>query len=728
MESPRQLVHVYGGLWLPAPSDDVEVAIYIELQLLRGDLERLEKREGPAHASSFDFHQEYDLKLGNRYRRLRIPAPPPDPPLRLNAEGAEEWDWKKSFLQFAEEEIESQRESGRLEKGKENHLVAPAGFVTAPISVHLNYPPYKTKLSLNHDILDDSNICIRMVLEKGFTRDTAFLFDQFARREQRDKDIYNPIDDYGSRTVGIHAAWTETIRRNISAKVETIWGAPNKQRAFSMLNLTPMPIWGPNSDAFYLEWTKAAPRTLLRILVFVLHPESFIYHVDCRLAKQQDQVLNMAAKLVNLVVNETSFENFAKPRTMNLRPRIDAATLSFFSGDGFSPAKYGPIRPVTPSTKRVHVEQTDPKKKGKITGYFTQPSKNGLSKVDVEATAVPTEISTIAIESFRSKPHVFSFDQGSPEAILLAESSGLAAWFAGTAILNEAQEFDSVPKSMIDWIQSQHATFHGLVAKTAEDVYAIYCRYFQATVEEIEESDLGLKRMILNLFSSVTKAKCGRRNYTTLGEFVVKRLDFSSVSLKCGTCDREFDPDTDPGFWSKDINRYVATRTNRCKSESCVGKWSWLIPQDAELPWMRARIEELDRDFAVGEAPTKTHEKLYPLGHPGLPKQLEIMCRRCQEKSTDSQPRFVKTQPVAYFSKEKFCASQSCRDTKLANLERAGKSVRATGKNGAQKKSDYGLSSKHVPADPTYPYLFSVDIEKTPIGGTRVRIGHNGEF
>jgi hypothetical protein len=204
------------------------------------------------------------------------------------------------------------------------HLVRPSGDLRSPIAHHQHNPSFNTNDVTGIETADETNACIWLVMHNGFTQGTTLIFDHLARRENSEE--VDGIRDYSPAILGCHEDFVEEIRANMQAAVEVVWGAAVRERMKKVYRekgnpLTEFWLWGSFEDVcLYLEWSSPGPissqsRTLMRFIIFVIHPQVFLYPWGRKHARQQDLFLTAAGKLAKVAIEPMFFQS----RQLNTR-------------------------------------------------------------------------------------------------------------------------------------------------------------------------------------------------------------------------------------------------------------------------------------------------------------------------------------------------------------------------------------------------------------------------
>ncbi|KAI9746734.1 MAG: hypothetical protein M1818_000449 [Claussenomyces sp. TS43310] len=192
---------------------------------------------------------------------------------------------------------------------RQEEAVPPAGRLTWPIAHHLHNPNFMTKTPHTGETADLTSPCTALIMANTFVKDETLIYDHLARRE-----ITDGLIDYPQKVLLCHEAWLSTLRKNMFAKVETIYGRVVQNRMFRIYELEPLKLWGKlEGITIYLEWTSSTleiPKAIIRILVFAIHPQFFLLPWGKKFAKTQDQLNLIAHNLEGLPCNNKFCEDW----------------------------------------------------------------------------------------------------------------------------------------------------------------------------------------------------------------------------------------------------------------------------------------------------------------------------------------------------------------------------------------------------------------------------------
>lgn len=118
---------------------------------------------------------------------------------------------------------------------------------------------------------DISNPSICQISKAGFSLENSFIFDHIARRDlSEDVRLF-----YNDDILTVHEDFMLSLRRAMAAKIEICWGKEVCIRMKKLLKLAPLRLWGEYKDTEL--WLEFDQDSVIRIIVFVNHPQYFMY-------------------------------------------------------------------------------------------------------------------------------------------------------------------------------------------------------------------------------------------------------------------------------------------------------------------------------------------------------------------------------------------------------------------------------------------------------------------
>lgn len=102
-----------------------------------------------------------------------------------------------------------------------DEIVRPSRGLDSPITHHLHKPSFNTNHLNDVETADETNACIWLVMQNGFTKDRTVIFDHLARREET--EVLDGLRDYLEGILVFHEEYLDEVRTNISATVEIVY-------------------------------------------------------------------------------------------------------------------------------------------------------------------------------------------------------------------------------------------------------------------------------------------------------------------------------------------------------------------------------------------------------------------------------------------------------------------------------------------------------------------------
>ena len=96
-----------------------------------------------------------------------------------------------------------------------DELVRPSGELDSSIAHHLHNPTLDTNYLHGIETADNTNACIRLAMQNGFTKGKILIFTHLARREKSEEA--DGIKDYPESILRCHEEYVTELRTNMSA-------------------------------------------------------------------------------------------------------------------------------------------------------------------------------------------------------------------------------------------------------------------------------------------------------------------------------------------------------------------------------------------------------------------------------------------------------------------------------------------------------------------------------
>lgn len=215
---------------------------------------------------------------------------------------------------MAEEEVRAWKTLGVTRDP--GFLLPPSGSLDAAVACHLHCTPFSVADPYSRATCDQTNICMKQLMDIGFTEDRCLLYDHLFRREALDG-----FQLYPAEILRIHEGFTTHLRREMWAIVDVCWGSYVQKRVKETCTLIPLPLWGSyESIELWLECedderTQSDTGRFVRFVVFLLHPQAMLYAPRGTKGRLQDLYLSIISKLAGMSLDETFYEFNHKPGT-----------------------------------------------------------------------------------------------------------------------------------------------------------------------------------------------------------------------------------------------------------------------------------------------------------------------------------------------------------------------------------------------------------------------------
>lgn len=169
---------------------------------------------------------------------------------------------------------------------------------------------------------DETSPCTALIIAHGFD-ESSVMIDHTARRE----NLAEPICDYPSEILAYHENYLATVRQNMVAPVEVLYGSHVQQRMDQLIRPKFLDLWGSSEGiTFYLEreFPEAGnPQNqgrLSRFLIYAKHPQYFLGAWGKQWAMEQDRILGVAYRLARVTFTENLLQNRAWQHLINIKP------------------------------------------------------------------------------------------------------------------------------------------------------------------------------------------------------------------------------------------------------------------------------------------------------------------------------------------------------------------------------------------------------------------------
>lgn len=218
------------------------------------------------------------------------------------ASSSSSFDYKDEFKAFQEAETNLWRNQG-IERPKEELVPASGNLLAALLAHRLHNPSFTTTKVCNGITADSSNPCTALVMANGFD-DNTIMIDHVVRREVKDPFVYYPED-----ILACHEQHLSMVRNQMIAPVEVVYGVPTWKRTQRYLQgrLQPFDLWGSYKGIrLFLEWdsvevtNRTSERQLKRFLIAAFHPQNLLRAWSNNYKSAQDTLLEVAYNLAEV--------------------------------------------------------------------------------------------------------------------------------------------------------------------------------------------------------------------------------------------------------------------------------------------------------------------------------------------------------------------------------------------------------------------------------------------
>jgi hypothetical protein len=138
----------------------------------------------------------------------------------------------------------------------------------------------------------------------GFTNENAFWWDSHPWREDHP---FDPAKQYSPVVLRSHNQWYATLRANMHAKVEIVFGKPAQLATKALYRAVweELVLWDQHNTTVHLQFTGVSKKFLARILIIFPHPHAIYYNYSLETAVMLDSKLKVASPLAKVLRTES---------------------------------------------------------------------------------------------------------------------------------------------------------------------------------------------------------------------------------------------------------------------------------------------------------------------------------------------------------------------------------------------------------------------------------------
>lgn len=231
------------------------------------------------------------------------------------------FDYEQEFQRFCREEVGLWCNRG-IDRPKEELIQASGNLGTSRIAHHLHNPSFVTERVRDGFTADETSPCTALIIALGFD-ESSVMIDHTARRVYQAE----PIRDYPSEILACYENYLATVRQNMVAPVEVIYGNHVQQRMNQLIRPTYLDLWG-SYEGITLHLEREFPGAgnpqnqgrLLRFLIYAKHPQCFLSAWGKKWAIEQDRILSVAYRLACVTFTENLLQKRAWQQLINIKP------------------------------------------------------------------------------------------------------------------------------------------------------------------------------------------------------------------------------------------------------------------------------------------------------------------------------------------------------------------------------------------------------------------------
>ncbi|KAJ4857116.1 hypothetical protein T069G_08013 [Trichoderma breve] len=509
-------------------------------------------------------------------------------------------------------------------------LIPPSGSLNSPVACHLHCPSFTVIDPYSQETADESNVCIKQLIDIGFSPDRCVLYDHLSRREALDGFQFYPAD-----ILRIHESFTLELRSRMSAIVDICWGACG---AFKGVE-----IW--------LEWEQTNHSDdgiwkVIRFVTFVNHPQRML--------------------LAGMSIDEQFYTKTHKPGTYG---RL--TTWQYKRQQSMNASAIAEISSCTPfvlNTNMPNIETSLPASFTEFRQTLGVPRDHNMDdffqNIKREPLALFPELGKPTDHKglYYLASALVSNGADLGQALLIC---GLS--YSNIAHCEEFLDWNDIPVQLRVWIENQRGLKINMKAVESIDdlqrVHRLLCR----TQPKVTLQSHGAIGVALDISIRYFK------QIEHIGQDASKIADlvFENPSLceamprKCGLCNQSILDDAFPRFKRLDPQRYVLRfLQNGCGLPGCPGNQlsAWAIPADPSVKYTRP-----DRNKLVA-LPRKSNWEAYFLRNGvengSLPENVTLVCRRCRTQLfDDTEPRWTRESTPRYVLRRPNCKTCNKKNT-----------------------------------------------------------------
>jgi len=524
-----------------------------------------------------------------------------------------------AFSKFADAEVSKWAAYGNSVPSKDL-LVKVSGSLQSPIAHHVHQPSFTTLHTRNGETADETNPCIASIMGNAFEKDKSLIYDHLLRRHEKSEGL----KDYPEDVTRCHEAYIQKVRESMEAKVEVVYGTPVKERMLQeqAFKVDVLPLWGEyegiciflDCESNYSNAQQGHQHR--RIIVFVAHPQRFLYPREGECARQ-DKLLAVAAK-----ISRTGFiERYYEDR------------------------KWRMIVPVNfPTIVRKNLFGT-PSKQSQNDGGRSSASENASMMSMTKVATADVSVGPVVRGCWDSY-----FDGKRPLSIKelrVILPKALATEMDPEKHTHKWESPGDFPEIVGTWFGGQREIlFQGMSVYNAADIMTVYRRLCPTAKDPLEEKP-SLAETIYGLIKEQARV-IGNLPTSSLDDLIYYGFrPFDVIETVCFTCRQPMPPDTKARWSVIRLGHYVP-RARRCNTELCGGKQRGAIPKDPYIlfawGWRASLVVEVARNIREDwrdsiRDPKDCEGK--------LSQPVESWCIQCTEytKLTGGRTRYVDESP-----------------------------------------------------------------------------------
>jgi hypothetical protein len=104
------------------------------------------------------------------------------------------------------------------------YLVRPSGSIESKLGVKLHYPSFTTTNTINGEVADIGNSCVRLWILKGLDEHSCLMYEEYYRRQEPPKNRKSPMREWTEQHRKVHEGFNQWLDESSHQKVVLLSG------------------------------------------------------------------------------------------------------------------------------------------------------------------------------------------------------------------------------------------------------------------------------------------------------------------------------------------------------------------------------------------------------------------------------------------------------------------------------------------------------------------------